>query len=240
MRLFAIGFAGLAFICFSTAFAQSADQNIDQNTDAQLALDAITVEGIPPVYGTAMTAFRSGDFKTAEVEFVKVFERSKFGQSRVQETFALNQNIALAAQSAPPPGTSAPVQTGTSAAIGVVPGDSVRRSQSQQTVLRRQDLGFPLYMAGLSQIQLGHYEKAQNSFRSALRYNNALYDARIRLGLLAIENNEAAEARKQLRSLRKLARRCERRCHENVDLAELTNGIMVLTGGLAGLQGADD
>ena len=204
-----------ALAAHGTVLAQEAD---DAPAPQEEPVDEIIVRGgrINP----AMEAFRAGDYARAEIEFERNamcalrVERNRLAaidqiQSN-QTTQALQSGAssnggssAGAAQAAPPPpqnsGFQAPATRAAEAEDEVDPGTCTNR-------------GFQVYMAGLSQLQLGRTDEAKRSFERATTYNKNLYDGHYRLGLIALLEENPKGARRQLKTLRRLAKRCRRDC----------------------------
>ena len=208
--------AAVVLAAQAAAFAQEAgDAPAPQEEEV---VDEIIVRGgrINP----AMEAFRAGDYARAEIEFERNamcalrVERNRLAaidqiQSN-QTTQALQSGAssnggssAGAAQAAPPPppnsGFQAPATRAAEAEDEVDPGTCTNR-------------GFQVYMAGLSQLQLGRTDEAKRSFERATTYNKNLYDGHYRLGLIALLEENPKGARRQLKTLRRLAKRCRRDC----------------------------
>ena len=188
------------------------------------AEDVIVVRGRR---SRGMAAFEAGDYATAEVEFQKNArcalrkERNRAAaldqiQSN-QTTQALGDAGARGVQgnptgpgaaAAPPPPPSSP---------SFVPPAGMRAEGTDDTL----DCGnraFQLYMRGLSQLQLGKIDEAEESFRRAGDLDRDLYDAQYRLGLIAILRGDEEAARWRLGAVERILRRCRRRCENRAEI----------------------
>ena len=216
-----------------SAFAQAADP-VDPPVEE--LEDVIIVEGQRRGADPAMDAWLRGDFKQAEIEFERNFSRLK--QSvRLRET-TIQQNVSdsifTEIQSGANVGSGANAAAA-DASAGQTPGQAfVYTNQRREKptdpnlISSGSDLGGQLYMAGLSELKLGKYDEARKSFERALFYNETLHDARLRLGLLALQDNDVEEARKQLAALERKLGNCHARCERFGDREILENGVTQL------------
>ena len=200
-----------------------------QSNIAAEDLDEIVVTGNVKTGDRAMSAFFEGDFETAEIEFEKNLksiirlenlEQNGFTQTKNSLTSQLLSN---GMPKAGGPGGAAPTPV-TPAGLDVS-SLNLPAQRADSPVVSGTDKGFQLYMIGLSQIQLGKYDQAETSFKRAIRLNRKIYDARTRLGLLNIHNNDFDSARKQLVKLDKIRRRCDNSCK---DKDEITKSTLIL------------
>ena len=141
----------------------------------------------------AMAAFRAGRYDAAEAAFLEnakcalrqernltaTVDAARFG-TRQQN---LDPTVSTAAFQTP---TNIPQRTG-------------------QTCTQR---GFQLYMAGLSQIQLGRPDDAKKSFKKATSLSKTLYDAHYKLGLMALLEGDHKMAERQLAKIESILTRC--------------------------------
>ena len=70
-------------------------------------------------------------------------------------------------------------------------------------------------MSGLSEIKLGKISEAKKSLQQSLKHNEYNFDARMRLGLIYIQEDDFEGAAKQLEKLASLRKRCKiRKCDD--------------------------
>lgn len=194
--------------------------------DETKRLDTVTVVGsLHPIYGSAMSKFEAGDYIGADEEFRRIAMRIQSDRFSMESSIA---NVAIANRT---PQRLAPGVQGGGTMRNSPPLDQATnfhdRSQSDSRDshiyhLGDDDYGFSLYMAGLSQIQLGEFDKAKASFSRAVVYNKTLDDAHFRIGLLELFDGRVNKAETKLRKLETLVQRCTPDCIDAAgnDLAE--------------------
>ena len=186
-------------------------------------IDEIIVEGQRFRGGDrAMDAFFNGDFETAEIEFKRNIRIIKRGRTQIEaaSSNAISDNLnQIGGQtvSAGSQATAGQVLNGFSGST--VPVD-IRAGRSGDVVSSGSDMGFQHYMAGLSQLQLGKVDDAEDSFRSAVHHNDTLYDARMRLALIRLGQGDVDFARNQHADLARKLERCGGRCVRPEELQE--------------------
>jgi tetratricopeptide (TPR) repeat protein len=184
-----------------------------------------------------MDAFFRGDFETAEIEFEREFKglkRFESARENAAQDAVLSADRALMQANA---GDNAGAQAGAAGRGGGSSGSSssgstgsnssvtsnfVSRRKEGRTILTDgkvtyEDFGFTRYMAGLSEIKLGKFDEARVSLKQSLRYDETNYDARMRLGLLNVMDADFEAAAKQLETIDKQRRRCERLSCDDLD-----------------------
>lgn len=169
----------------------------------------------------AMTAFLSGDYETAEIEF----ERNAFCALRVERNFvagvegardsAIRSNAGLDAVGQPNPsggpgGGPVAVPTGSLEAPTISLNSSDFRNKESETTRTCEDRGYQIYMMGLSQMKLGKREEAKKTFERATKIHRTLFDAHFRLSLMEYQDGDLEKAKKRFKSLKKIASRCKR------------------------------
>ena len=170
----------------------------------------------------AMSAFLSGDFETAEIEF----DKNAFCALRTERNFrsgveaarddsirsTLAGNINTPAQPTGGPGAGAGVGAAAGAGVGAVQINGINSSDFQRNNKRRtcENRGFQVYMKGLSQLELGKTAEAKATLSQATKIHRTLYDAHFKLSLLEYQDGNLDEAQKELKKLRKIAARCKR------------------------------
>ena len=152
----------------------------------------------------ALQAFNSGDFARAEIEFKKNAQcalRLENNQRAFIEGLQTAQNNQL---------TRNQNNQANSANLNSSFGGNGRNQRKNETQQRTcSDRGFQLYMTGLSQLQLGRPEEAEKNFKTAAFLNKDLYDAHYRLGLMKLLRDDTKSAKKHLKNIRKILKRCD-------------------------------
>jgi len=226
----------IALSSFSLSVAQEAEPNTPQEVEEYI--DEIIVEGMRSWEGhDGMDAFSAGDYETAEIEFEQEFKSLRRRDS-ARENAALSADIgfdraqsigdaSVGGQSSGGPGGSSAAfsQTGGTPDLGIEGGFSSKRSKGRNILndgnLNYEDFAFTKYMSGLSELQLGKYEEAKDSFKRSLSFNGRNYDARMRLGLLHIVQRNLDKAADQLEALEKLRIKCEKKsCNDYQEILE--------------------
>jgi len=170
----------------------------------------------------AMSAFLSGDFETAEIEF----DKNAFCALRTERNFrsgvegardaSIRADLASNGNTPAQPtgGPSAGAGAGAAAGAGTptVQVNGVNSSDFQRNIKRRtcENRGFQVYMKGLSQLELGKRDEAKETLSQATKIHRTLYDAHFKLSLLEYQEGNLYKAQKELKKLRKIAARCKR------------------------------
>jgi tetratricopeptide (TPR) repeat protein len=221
-------------------------QSGDENPDAETVITDEVIANGTRVTGQhdGMDAFFNGDFETAEIEFEREFKglrRFERARESAAEDAALSADRAQAqadagtnvGSSANSRGGGVPSQSAGSAAAansGVTSNFSNRRGEGRMILtdgkVTYEDFGFTRYMSGLSEIKLGKFDEAKVSLTQSLRYDESNFDARMRLGLLYLMDDDFEEAAKQLEKIDKQRRRCQRLACD--DLETLNNAALEL------------
>lgn len=210
----------LSLAMTSVSFAQSSDQIEDTQ------IDEIIVKGTTSWEGhKGMDAFRAGDYATAEFEFEKEFKSLRRAESSLNNAafFAssgieLDQAINQVPNADIPTGPGAGFTVSTSAGAPQISlnGDTGNKRSKGQNILNDgkityKDFAVTSYMAGLSEIKLKKYPEAKRSFEKSLTYDGGNVDARMRLGLLHLIDNDLNKAAKQLQKIEKLRQKCKKK-----------------------------
>jgi len=244
-----IVFSVAAFLASGNVMAQ---ESLSVSESAQIdPIDEIIVEGTAGWEGHAgMNAFLNGDFETAEIIFEKEFislKRAKNGRYNTATDAALSQsrasNLGQATSNATSTASSSQGNSGTSANrtsgnSNVSGRSSSRRKRGKNLlndgVLSDQDFALTKYMSGLSELKLGKYDEAKKSLKSSLHYDRGNPDARMRLGLLYLKEDNYDKAADHLEELERRRVKCKKKnCHEYEELLtaasilarEITNKI---------------
>lgn len=169
---------------------------------------------------TAMAAYLSGDYTTAEIEF----ERNAFCALRATRNFRAGVEAAGDSTIRADVGVDADVPAQPTGGIGGASGGGVAAPVTAPTARINgsnfkkneslaprtcADRGYQLYMAGLSQLKLGKFAESKESFKRAVVLRKSIYDAYFRLSLLEYQDGNIKSAKKQFKRLRALQRRCK-------------------------------
>ncbi len=160
----------------------------------------------------AMSAFRAGDYATAEIEF----EKNAFCALRAERNFvsgietardsSITSNLTADAVSVPQPVGG----LGGASVVEAAPAPTAQfnsssfKNKDSETKRTCDDRGFQLYMMGLSQLKLGKTKAAKKSLQRAANMRKNLYDAHFRLSLLEYQDGDIEKAKKQFKKLQKL------------------------------------
>lgn len=177
----------------------------------------------------AMSAFLSGDYATAEIEF----DRNAFCALRVERNFRAGVDSARDSTLRADVGVDAdtPAQTTGSPGSGggitlpsapsVAPSASVNSSDFQKNKSEDkrtcENRGYQVYMKGMSQLKQGKMAEAKETLSRATKIHKTIYDAHFRLSLLEYQEGNITKAEKQFNSLKKIAERC-RRCEAKEEI----------------------
>lgn len=215
----------------------SAAQTEGENQEAETVITDEIIANGTRITGQhdGMDAFFNGDFETAEIEFEREFKglrRFERARESAAEDAALSADRAQAqAEAGTNAGSSANSRGGgvesqsagnaAAASSGVRSNFTSRRREGSMILtdgkVTYEDFGFTRYMSGLSEIKLGKYDEAKVSLKQSLRYDESNYDARMRLGLLYVMDDDFEEAAKQLEKIDKQRRRCQRLACDDLD-----------------------
>lgn len=229
MRHFCLTLLLLSGSLATTALAQ--DSSPSEPEDVVIATGR--VQGTDP----AMSAFMNGDYETAEIEFKKNFSNLLRQENFREQALLQTQNNAINQQIINGPPTTGS-QGGQLINSNMPNGFDVRglnqraerEKDSESRIGSGDNLGYQLYMTGMSQLQLKKYAEAKTSFTRALRRTKSLHDARLRLGLLEMRDGNIQGAQAQYEKLLKAQKSCKSRC-DRVEAIEL--GVTVLGEALA-------
>lgn len=168
----------------------------------------------------ALAAFEAGDFATAEIEFTKNarcarrVERNRAAALDQLRSNQIGQNVrAGGASSGGGQAAAQSGQTGQGGAPATFQASATRADEADEaeeavSLSTCGNRGYQVYMAGLSQLQLGKIAEVKDSFAQAVTLNKNLYDAHYRLGLIGLLEGDEKKARKHLGRMRTIGRRC--------------------------------
>jgi len=229
MRHFCLTLLLLSGFLATTALAQ--DSSSTEPEDVVIATGR--VQGTDP----AMSAFINGDYETAEIEFKKNYSQLIRQENFRDQSLRQTQNNATTQQiinGPPTPGSQGGQLANSSTPNGFdVRGLNQRAKREKDSASRigsGDNLGYQLYMTGMSQLQLKKYVEAKTSFKRAIRRTKSLHDARLRLGLLEMRDGNIEAAQAQYTKLLKAKKTCKSRC-DRVEAIEL--GVTILGEALA-------
>jgi len=195
----------------SSAFAQNAAQEED-------VVIGTAIKQTDP----AMSAFLSGDYATAEIEF----DRNAFCALRAERNFRsgvedardstiradVNVEADIGAQPTGGPGASGGLTIQT--APTVAPNASVNSSDFQRNESKNkrtcETRGYQVYMKGMSQLKLGKTAEAKETLYKATKIHRTIYDAHFRLSLMEYQDGNIEKAKSEFKKLKKIAKRCLR------------------------------
>ena len=206
--------ASIGILVVSLSFYSYA-QDTAETKGEQETSDKIERIEVTAVYGdAALQAFNSGNFELAEVEFKKNAkcalraERNKRAGIDGLINSQIDQNM-LANQTASNSSQYSQSSSGNISASSI--SQSARSNEDPNEVLRKStcsNRGFQLYMAGMSQIQLGRPDEAEKNFNTAVVLNKNLYDAHHRLALMKLLREDVDGAKDELASIKNMLKRC--------------------------------
>jgi hypothetical protein len=168
----------------------------------------------------AMSAWRSGDFETAEIEF----RQNAFCALRIERNFISGVEGARDSTIRSDVGTDIDVPSQPSGGLGgavvaptsqpVIPkiqlNSSDFRDSDNEGTRTCEDRGFQIYMMGMSQLKLGKRDEAKATLLRSTKLRKNLYDAHFRLSLLEYQDNNMKESNKHFKKLRKIGSKCKK------------------------------
>lgn len=185
-----------------------------------------TVKVIGTQNDDAMAAFNAGDYAKAEIGFLdnaRCALRRERNLSASIDTARINtaraemfSNAASTDSGASSRGANAGAQA--EAITGLAATDNISANNLQQKLDRTcEKRAFQLYMAGLSQLQLGKIEEAIENFERSTNFSRVQYDAHYRLGLISLLQGDQKTAQQQLNKVEGILKRC-RRCEAKEEI----------------------
>jgi tetratricopeptide (TPR) repeat protein len=226
---------GLRATCLSLLLCGSAWAQTAPPAEEPPIEDVVVSEGTRNLGShDGMDAFFKGDFETAEIEFEREFKSLRRFQS-ARENAAIDADLSadraaavgefansVGASVSSPGGAVQTPSTGAAANNTAISSNFVNRRDEGRSILTDgeityQDFAFTRYMTGLSEIKLGKYAEAKKSLKSSLYYDDSNYDARKRLGMLHILEDDFEGAADHLEKLDKLRRKCNKKSCDDQD-----------------------
>jgi len=204
----------IAFLLPTSALSQNNEAASDAPIDEVISVGTKQTD-------PAMSAFRAGDYVTAEIEF----KQNAFCALRATRNFRSGIEAAQDSTVRADVGTDFDTTPGSSGGLGNTPGPvasaPVPNANINSTDFRRnetdqkrtcEDRGFQIYMMGMSQLKLGKREDAKEAFNRAVKMRKTLFDAHFRLGLMEYQDGDIKEAKKHLEKIKMIEARCKNRC----------------------------
>jgi Tfp pilus assembly protein PilF len=220
-----------AVISGAPAFAQESEKKQAEPVDEVISQGTIRTD-------RAMSAYLSGDFKTAEIEFKKnafcALRATRNFRSGVEDArdSTLRADVGTAADTpSQPAGGQGGAFVPTTPTVAPTANVNSTDFQKDKSAPERTcaDRGFQLYMTGLSQIKLGKFEDAKKSFKSATVHRKSIYDAYFRLALLEYQDGNKDKAKSQFRKLKSLQKKC-RKCEFEKEIDEQVDYLASILG----------
>ncbi|WP_382405537.1 hypothetical protein [Glaciecola siphonariae] len=216
------------------ALAQEQEQANEQNSSnadvpASQRDDVEQIEVQGRAGDAALQAFQMGNFELAEIQFNKNAECALRAERNLRaftddaRNAQLNQSLANGFSSSGP----------TTDAIGSSSMNSGSNLQTKAPLreLTCTDRGYQIYMVGMSQLQMGRAEEAEESFERAIRLNKHLHDAMYRLALMKLLREDTEGATEHYEDMQALLKRCNNICDAQ---ANIQAGLDFLEKALAG------
>lgn len=175
----------------------------------------IEVIKVTAQYGdAALKAFNSGDFALAEQKFM---ENAKCALRRERDMQSFVDGVQNSQVTTEVNGGG--INTGSSITdsnASRIEGNSSLGISSKKTLKNKdyarettcENRGFQIYMAGMSQLQLGRTEDAEESFKRATNLSQNQYDAHHRLALMKLLRQDNEGAKFHLKSIKSMLKRC--------------------------------
>ncbi|WOI54723.1 tetratricopeptide repeat protein [Parvularcula sp. LCG005] len=180
----------------------------DPSEDYDEDEDVMVVRATRGRMDQGMSAFKRGDYVTAEIEFKKNLRCVE----RVErlEDFAVEQaqSNAVTAESQP----SAPQTEPRVVPSGTASGFQAQKDGKDVAERTCERADWQVYMIAMSQLKLGRLEEAKENFYRVIRMSKdpLLFDAHYRIGLLEVLDDNFDEADDRLKQLKAFQRRCRK------------------------------
>nr|WP_136251488.1 tetratricopeptide repeat protein [Ningiella ruwaisensis] len=219
----------LIYALFSySVFAQERLSSGNPTNPNQQDNDVEEIEVTGQAGDAALQAFAAGNFELAEIKFSENaecalrVERNKRAFIQDMQNAQINQSLSGAASSNNPSGSapSTPINS-TSSMASSFDG----RGSAPVRDKTCENRGYQLYMVGMSQLQLGRSEEAEENFERAVNINKRLHDAVFRLALMKLLRDDSEGASDHLQELHRLLKKCHNcesfdKIQANIDFLE--------------------
>ena len=209
-RHYLIGLMAVGTLCSGPLFAAVQDDPQTNNNDEDIENITVTARA----GDAAMQAFNAGNFELAEIKF-KENERCALRVERNRQAFIEGVRESQISQEVNGGGVNTGSSMTDSNAARVEGNSSMNaiaaKTQKAEDKVREntcENRAFQIYMAGLSQLQLGRAEDAEASFERAVALSQIQYDAHYRLALMKLLRQDKSGAEGHLEAINSILKRC--------------------------------
>ena len=209
-RHYLIGLMAVSTLCSEPLFAAVQDDPQINNNDEDIENITVTARA----GDAAMQAFNAGNFELAEIKF-KENERCALRVERNRQAFIEGVRESQISQEVNGGGVNTGSSMTDSNAARVEGNSSMNaiaaKTQKAEDKVREntcENRAFQIYMAGMSQLQLGRAEDAEASFERAVALSQIQYDAHYRLALMKLLRQDKSGAEGHLEAINSILKRC--------------------------------
>lgn len=209
-RHYLIGLMAVSTLCSQPLFAAVQDDPQTNNNDEDIENITVTARA----GDAAMQAFNAGNFELAEIKF-KENERCALRVERNRQAFIEGVRESQISQEVNGGGVNTGSSMTDSNAARVEGNSSMNaiaaKTQKAEDKVREntcENRAFQIYMAGMSQLQLGRAEDAEASFERAVALSQIQYDAHYRLALMKLLRQDKSGAEGHLEAINSILKRC--------------------------------
>ncbi|WP_370242553.1 hypothetical protein [Marisediminitalea sp.] len=209
-RHYLIGLMAVSTLFSGPLFADVQDDPQTNNNDEDIENITVTARA----GDAAMQAFNAGNFELAEIKF-KENERCALRVERNRQAFIEGVRESQISQEVNGGGVNTGSSMTDSNAARVEGNSSMNaiaaKTQKAEDKVREntcENRAFQIYMAGMSQLQLGRAEDAEASFERAVALSQIQYDAHYRLALMKLLRQDKSGAEGHLEAINSILKRC--------------------------------
>lgn len=209
-RHYLIGLMAVSTLFSGPLFAAVQDHPQTNNNDEDIENITVTARA----GDAAMQAFNAGNFELAEIKF-KENERCALRVERNRQAFIEGVRESQISQEVNGGGVNTGSSMTDSNAARVEGNSSMNaiaaKTQKAEDKVREntcENRAFQIYMAGMSQLQLGRAEDAEASFERAVALSQIQYDAHYRLALMKLLRQDKSGAEGHLEAINSILKRC--------------------------------
>lgn len=209
-RHYLIGLMAVSTLFSGPLFAAVQDDPQTNNNDEDIENITVTARA----GDAAMQAFNAGNFELAEIKF-KENERCALRVERNRQAFIEGVRESQISQEVNGGGVNTGSSMTDSNAARVEGNSSMNaiaaKTQKAEDKVREntcENRAFQIYMAGMSQLQLGRAEDAEASFERAVAISQIQYDAHYRLALMKLLRQDKSGAEGHLEAINSILKRC--------------------------------
>ena len=209
-RHYLIGLMAASTLFSGPLFAAVQDDPQTNNNDEDIENITVTARA----GDAAMQAFNAGNFELAEIKF-KENERCALRVERNRQAFIEGVRESQISQEVNGGGVNTGSSMTDSNAARVEGNSSMNaiaaKTQKAEDKVREntcENRAFQIYMAGMSQLQLGRAEDAEASFERAVALSQIQYDAHYRLALMKLLRQDKSGAEGHLEAINSILKRC--------------------------------